>query len=363
MATEIRCLLPSLLRDPAAAFSLTLADWDRVIRQARHANLLARLDYLLQQVGDVGQLPEPVRRHLTSARHFSLAHARVVRWEVNRICRALNALDLPVVLLKGAAYLLADLPPAYGRVFSDVDILVPRDRLEEVEESLYWAGWLTTHHDAYDQRYYRQWMHELPPLRHVRRKTVLDVHHNILPETARLNPDPRALIEDARVLDASSSLYVLSDTDMVLHSATHLFHDGELEHGLRDLVDLDAMLRHFSEADEGFWDRLRLRAESQGLSRPLFYALQYTRIFLDTPIPGRLMEDYGDAAPGMLTRTMITPLFRRALAPDHPSCAQGFTELARGLLYIRAHYLRMPLYLLLPHLIRKALRRQEGETA
>jgi hypothetical protein len=26
------------------------------------------------------------------------------------------------------------------------------------------AGWAATHHDAYDQRYYRQWMHELPPM-------------------------------------------------------------------------------------------------------------------------------------------------------------------------------------------------------
>jgi hypothetical protein len=36
---------------------------------------------------------------------------------------------------------------------------------------------------------------------------------------------------------------------MVLHSATHLFYDGELNHGLRDLVDLDDLLRHFSGAD------------------------------------------------------------------------------------------------------------------
>ena len=43
----------------------------------------------------------------------------------------------------------------------------------------------TTHHSAYDQRYYREWMHELPPLLHVRRQTALDVHHAIAPETAR----------------------------------------------------------------------------------------------------------------------------------------------------------------------------------
>jgi len=47
-------------------------------------------------------------------------------------------------------------------------------------------GWVSGHRSAYDQRYYRKWMHEIPPMTHIRRQTVLDLHHNILPETARL---------------------------------------------------------------------------------------------------------------------------------------------------------------------------------
>ena len=95
---------------------------------------------------------------------------------------------------------------------------------------------MTTHHDAYDQRYYRQWMHELPPLRHMTRQTVLDVHHTILPLTAHLKPDPAKLWEAAVGIEGQVNFCVLAPVDMVLHSATHLFHDGELEHGLRDLV-------------------------------------------------------------------------------------------------------------------------------
>ena len=78
--------------------------------------------------------------------------------------KVLATVDVDLVLLKGAAYLMAGLPAARGRVFSDVDILVPVARLAEVENALMLHGWSTTHHNAYDQRYYRQWMHELPPL-------------------------------------------------------------------------------------------------------------------------------------------------------------------------------------------------------
>ncbi len=60
-------------------------------------------------------------------------------------------------------------------------------------------------------------------------------------------------------------------------------------------------------------------------------------------------------------------LFRRAFRPDQPECRLPFTGLALYLLYIRSHYLRMPLYLLLPHLARKAwmgrFARKKDETA
>ena len=72
----------------------------------------------------------------------------------------------------------------------------------EVEGALMLHGWSTTHHDAYDQRYYRKWMHELPPLKHNTRGTVLDVHHAILPVTARLKPDSRKLLAASRPIAA-----------------------------------------------------------------------------------------------------------------------------------------------------------------
>jgi hypothetical protein len=47
-------------------------------------------------------------------------------------------------------------------------------------------------------------------------------------------------------------------------------------------------------------------------------------------------------------------LFIRAFRPQQPECRLPLTGLALYLLYLRSHYLRMPLYLLLPHLARKA---------
>jgi hypothetical protein len=140
---------------------------------------------------------------------------------------------------------------------------------------------------------------------------------------------------------------------MVLHSATHLFHDGELPHGLRDLTDLDLLLRHFA-FDPAFWNRLATRADELELSRPLFYALRYVRHFLATPVPQDLDGAMQHASPGAVSLAMMDALFTRALAPDHTSCEDAFTPFARKAAFVRAHWLRMPPHLLFPHLFHKA---------
>jgi len=361
MTTSLDQLTP-VLRHPEGLTALGLAEWDLLVRQARRADLLPRLCVLLAEQDRLDAVPERPRRHLLSARIVADKHAQQVRWEISRIRRALAPTGLPLLLLKGAAYLAAGLPAARGRLFTDIDLLVPKDGLPVVERMLLLHGWVTTHLDAYDQRYYRQWMHELPPLRHLHRHSVLDVHHTILPETARLHPDPAKLRAAARPVPGMDGVQVLAPIDMVLHSATHLFHDGELNHGLRDLVDLDDLLRHFG-VDDRFWRHLVRRAEELELRRPLYYALRYTHRILGTPVPEDVMAAAEAGGPPPLADAAMDALLRRALAPEHPTCADRLTGVARWLLYVRSHYLRMPVRLLVPHLVRKSLKRREALAA
>lgn len=244
----------------------------RSIRQARSANLLAQLQTLFMQHDLASSIRTQPGHHLGWAATVATRHAQAVVAEVAHILKALSG--GPVILLKGAAYTMAALPHAAGRVYSDVDILVPREAIEEVESQLMIRGWLATHYYSYDQRYYRQWMHEIPPLQHIRRRSVIDVHHAILPLTMRVHPDSDKLREAAVQLPERPDVMVLAPVDMLLHSAAHLFYEGELVHGLRDLLDLDALLRHFSGHPD-FWPRLVERAGELELTRCLFYALRY----------------------------------------------------------------------------------------
>jgi len=355
--------LLSVLANPTVMAELDQAGWDKLIRQAGRAGLLSRLALLAGDQGLIEKLEGPIQHHLVAAKTLAERQRRAVAWEARKLDQALAKLNIPVVLLKGAAYALADLPAGRGRLFADVDILVPKSSLGQVEAALLLHGWHGTQHSAYDERYYRQWMHELPPLTHIRRQTHLDVHHNLLPETARLKTMPELVLEASEPLEGYQALRVPCLEDMVLHSATHLFHEGEWGHGLRDLVDLDQLLRH-GMSRPNWWDDVLGRAEALNLTGPLALALRYARRLLDTPVPNDILSRSAiDLNP--LAWPWRDALFIGGLLTAHPSCRLAYSGLAEFMLYIRSHALRMPIHLLLPHLLHKAwtdMRGEKGET-
>jgi hypothetical protein len=354
-----RDLIVAALLGPELLSKLSETEWDLLIRQGRRANLLARLAYLLIQNGHIDAVPCQPRLHLISALRMVERQDIAMRWEVNCIRKALANVGVQIVLLKGAAYVMAELPPAYGRTFSDIDILVPKHFLDKVESKLMLHGWQGTHHDAYDQRYYRRWMHEIPPMRHIRRGTTIDVHHAILPETARIKVNTPALLEAVLAVPNHSNLFVLNPEDMVLHSATHLFHEGGLENGLRDLFDLDSLLRYYGKHQE-FWNALVPRAIKLGLTRPLYYAIRFTTTILDTPVPQAVVSAARVGKPPSVIARLMDFCYQRALRPAHASCSTPGTALARAALYIRSHWIRMPFHLLAYHLARKAIRQHKS---
>lgn len=355
-------MLSTLWRRGALPTDLSLADWADLLGQARASLLGARLALWLQAHGGLDAVPERPRQYLRNAVEVAQRQQTEVGWELAQIQRALRPLDAPVLLLKGAAYIAAGLPAAQGRTLSDIDILVPRSRLADAEAALLRAGWISQERDAYNQRYYRQWMHEIPPLSHIRRGTVVDLHHTVTAPTSSFAVDGAALIAQARPLDASDAQWcVLQPVDMVLHSAVHLFQEGEFGHGLRDLLDMDLLLHHFQAADPGFWPQLVARAADLRLTVPLHHALHHIERLFGPRVPAGQRAAVDAMAPPWPQRALMAGLLARALRPEHPSAAAGGEALARTLLYLRSHWLRMPLHLLVPHLVRKAWMRQFPE--
>lgn len=317
-------LLVRTLRDPSGVANLDADGWNRLLAAAKAERLIGTLADLLA----AHAVPPAVRAILDDAAADAAREAQQALWEADRAAYALRDSGIRVVLLKGAAYAAAGLTAGRGRFIGDLDILVPRDRLAEVERALLAAGWEWVKEDPYDDAYYRQWMHELPPLIHVERDRMIDVHHTILPLTAKPRPDAAAMLADA--VPVAEGLYVLSPEDRVIHAAAHMLADGDLQGGLRNLWDIHCLL---ADADAvALWQK----AAAHGLARDVDRARRLASAL------------YGDGSP---LRPSDRLFVARLLARD------GWGRETRKLLvfafYLRSHLLRMPLPMLLRHLFTK----------
>lgn len=353
MSIAARHPLLRILRAPSDAWQFQSSEWEDLIWHARKTRLGGRIWELLVSFKLEEGIPPSVCRQLSSAFIEGEAHRRRMLWELDRIRHTLGPGNC-FVALKGAAYAAAGLDIALGRPASDVDIMVPREAIAGVESLLLKSGWKHLIADEYDQRYYRRWMHEIPPLIHMIRGTELDLHHTILPLSSRLQPDTRALRE--RAVTAVDGVKVFGPVDMVLHSAVHLFHNGEIGGALRDLIDIDALLREFAKRP-GFWSDLVPRARTLGLERSLFYGVRYATRLLSTPVLARRLEEIEAGRPFALTLAVMDWAVERTIVPPLSKSGKLAARLAGLFLYIRSHYLRMSVGLLSQHIWRKSLRR------
>lgn len=272
----------------------------------------------------------------------------MLKFEMDRIERAFLDTPVPIVVLKGGAYVSGKSRAGLGRRVSDLDILVRPEDLERVEEQLLKFGWSPDEEtdNEYDQEYYREYMHELPPLRHKSRGTVIDVHHALLPKTARHSVQTDRLFSDA-VSVGKGNLLIFQPTDMFIHSAVHAYADGAIDTPARTMLEQYFLFSELSPKDKEF---LIERAQEVEASMPVGIALW---------LVGRLF----DIEPAQqASKKLISPfryfLLKRAIL--NKLAAGKLSVFGKVYLYIRSHYLRMPLYLLLPHLLRKAIRWRPG---
>ncbi len=380
-ALKDAALLVALLRDPARAEAVTAEQWTGVLAIARAEALAGTLAV---RVADV-RMPEEIAASLADHRASAEEGRRVALWEAEMCRRALAPLGIATVLLKGTAYAAADLAAAQGRQIGDLDILVPRERLAEAEKALRAAGWEWVKEDAYDDAYYRQWMHELPPMIHATRDRMIDVHHTILPLTARVTPDAAGMLAEVEgVGDAATStplplaggagggpvdgpafrdrpspnpshkwegrldtreggysmsapLHILSPNDRICHAAAHMLADGDLQGGLRNLWDIHCLISELPDTPHIF-STLEARAAHHGLAAPVRRAARLAAHLYGTAIPPALQAlDRFDRA-----------LLRRLLARN--GWGQETHKFLRLGFYIRSHWLRMPPFMLARHL-------------
>jgi len=331
--------LPTILGNPTGISRISGEQWNAILLHSRKTQSLGQLASRLDSAGLLNEVPPAVLRHLSLARTTAQRRADAARWEIDVIRRAIHP-STPVILLKGCAYLVADDPNADGRLFSDIDILVPRASLGKAEAALTAAGWMPSTVDAYDQHYYRDWSHEVPPMEHVRRHTVVDLHHAINPPISRYSIPTESLLEHLE--EIAPGIHILGSADRVIHCAIHLIQEGEASKVFRDLYDLFLLLNtHFPKGTKR--NELYVRAETLGLRRLVAAAVNAAEVVFHTETT---------SSPSTWLAKILIAVASGSSPQTGNSCS---IQISRVALLGQSHWMKMPIGILIPHLFRKTL--------
>jgi len=336
--------------EPKKAHSLTMSNWSQLIFVLRECDLLARFYHLSNIDNILEKLPDRVQHHLNSANIKAERQAKQAKFEAAELAKNLKSIDVNPIFLKGVAYTLLNSVASMGRIYSDMDVLVDKKQLHAIERKLSLYGWFSQKNDDYDQKYYREWAHEIPPLQHGARGTVADIHHNLLPPISGRAPDIELFTSS--LYTTQSNLKTLSKPAMVLHSIIHLFFNEEFSHGFRDLTDLHLLFSE-EESNSDFWAQILVLSEQSKFTTELFYAVRYCQKITKTKFPIKFIDNVKQFQICKIKLRFADFIFCRVLLPSHPSLKIKYSGAASTLALVRAHLLKMPLHILVHHSIHK----------
>ncbi|MBC7004722.1 nucleotidyltransferase family protein [Photobacterium sp. BZF1] len=344
--------LVDVLASPIVLDKLTLSELSSILSEARYHNMVSQLYYLSKSYNIYNSLPEKFQQHLYSSFLIYDNQRKKFQSEVNSIEETLTPLGIELIYLKGGAYHLQDITMLKGRLMSDLDILVREDALIKAEQQLKRNGWVSVEVSDYDDNFYRNWSHEIPPLKNFLSQVELDLHFNILPKTIKESPGSNILFKQSVPIEKNPMIRTLTPAAMIVHSSIHLFHESEFYKGTRDLYDLVLLIQSF-EHEEDFWGAIIRLQQEIGNGVSVYYALRYCNKIYKLETPDYVKDFYDNFKPDPLTLLILDYCFTQVFTNHYPIHRGFFHKVCELILYSRGHLKRMPLKLLVPHFIKK----------
>lgn len=314
--SELVGCINAAMQHPDVAVEWSDEQWGAILPLANHMELLPQLAARWTNLDAFEQLPVAVQDRLRREVQKSDFTRVNMRYEMEQVARLLSDLGTPLVLLKGCAYLLADQAWALGRRTSDVDLLIQESSVDAA------AKRLLEHHfevddklSEKDTRYYRRWLHELPPIKHQYRKLEIDLHFRLLPVGDPSTFDASPLIERATAI-AGTAYHWLDPVDRVIHAAINLGRTGEFRRAFRDMWDIRKMTEVALAEGDFDWGVLSQRAREIRISGTVARVMLLAQQCIDLPLPEGWCEATTGRPPEKVRGSRLYRLMFVGATPD-----------------------------------------------
>lgn len=243
----------------------------------------------------VPHLPDALRTaELEGDRETARQRTAWLLMELERIVPALEGVSCRPVVLKGAALAVAHYPDPLDRWFVDLDILVPRERVDAACATLTDLGYVPVDGDRYESYYDRHHLHRVlvGPSR-----AVVEIHWDLTIPSSVYHHDPAGVLARAGTVTLGRvACRVASPADQLIHGVYQLVVDGFSDP--RRLLDLASLM---PVMDQGQWALVEELAVAGRLQRALGLWLDCAQEILDLETPPlAVTRDLGRRARGLL---------------------------------------------------------------
>lgn len=281
------------------AVSNSGVDWESLADISSQHLLCPALYQALDRECLLSSIPEDLRHYLSTLYNLNCQRNRLIANRAAKTIRLLNEIGIKPVLLKGIANLFSGLYADPNiRVISDIDLLIPEERLVECVKKLMSAGYrrLRDPETASAKKY-----QHYPPLVADNESIAVELHYELL------GKDYRSLLETETFTKASTLLAIgemqaclPSASHRVLHNIAHVqlghrqYSLGELD--LRHLFDFVLLKNALGEQID--WPNVASQFSRSGFSSAFEGFLQAAWIFFGEPLPpgiraGSMAKWYG----------------------------------------------------------------------
>jgi hypothetical protein len=295
IAMPVTSFLVTLLNPPSPVV-LSASDWEDLLANLRAEHLTPFVYARLRSTPAWRELPEPIRQALAEDFQTHSVRTYLMQAELAAIVETLRAVDVPVMLLKGAALGRIVYGSPAERPVSDFDLLIPSDRLELARDALirqrqyHPTGlyWLT----RWQQRYRAelQLVCDAPG----RERLLVELHWSLVELPYYIDRIPMAEIwQEAAPAAGLPGAHVPDTATALLHSCAHWALHHSIEQHLLWLLDIDLLLR----SSQLRWDAVLDRATRWGVQLALRTFVLRAEAQLGSPVPPAVRHQLAEWQP------------------------------------------------------------------
>lgn len=299
--TETEKRLVALIRGGCSAAELKDLDWAALVKAAE-SHALAPLAYAaLKKGGLLKAAPAVAVEALRIAYLRTSVANRLAFQELSSLIDRFRTDDIPVIILKGGALAVTLYDDAALRPMGDIDLLIPRDRVERAKHALTGHGYSPCAEMA--DGFADKFSIEQTFLRLGNRPSQIDVHWHAftMPYYFERIPIEWFWRRTARVEVGGASALMMSPTAQLLYLSAHY-----MLHNFRRLIwshDLALLIER--RGDEIDWDDAAAAAAEFGVSALLADALFEVRGQWGVPIPAGVEARLRACAPTARQRIIL----------------------------------------------------------